>query len=202
MPRAICCFGHMETIIPPFGDNILNIFHEITMKNVVFPPKKQSNQCSEDIMRRIGILQCKSSLSWSRYNHAYSQYLSENEEIRSKKMASVVACNTSPSINIKHKNSMIREISSCSIVPSLVSQNIHKKKVSNFKNITSAVTPIHNQLCQNYYQKSFFSSGKTYSSIGNSTLDFKNDDVRKFLDQEKIKYNESRHCNDYVIGMI
>ena len=117
-------------------------------------------------------------------------------------MASVVACNTSPSINIKHKKSMIREISSCSIVPSVVSQNIHKKKVSNFKNITSAVTPINNQLCQNYYQKSFFSSGKTYSSIGNSTLDFKNDDVRKFLDQEKIKYNESRHCNDYVIGMI
>ena len=70
---------------------------------------------------------------------------------------------------------------------------------STFKNITSAVPQTNNQLYQNHYQKSFFSTGKTYSSSSNS-LDFKNDDVRKFLDQEKIKYNESRHCNDYVIG--
>ena len=76
-------------------------------------------------MRRIGILQCKSSLSWSKYNHAYSQYLSENEEKKLKKMAtSAVVCNTIPSINnIIQKNSMIREMSSFSNVPSIVSQN-------------------------------------------------------------------------------
>ena len=74
-------------------------------------------------MRRIGILQCKSSLSWSKYNHAYSQYLSENEEKKLKKMAtSAVVCNTNPSIN-NMKNSMIREMSSFSNVPSIVSQN-------------------------------------------------------------------------------
>ena len=71
---------------------------------------------------------------------------------------------------------------------------------STLKNITSAVTQTNNQLYQNHYQKSFFSTGKTYSSSSNNALDFKNDDVRKFLDQEKIKYNESRHCKEYVIG--